>query len=70
MDYHVVDGAKLLIPPLVVSAEQQDAYVAADEDGRAAMLATLQAQEQERLAAIKAGEIPLVVVVVPEPEAQ
>jgi hypothetical protein len=69
MEYQVVDRAKLLIPPLVISAEQQEAYVAADEDGRAAMMATLQADEQARIAAIKAGELPLVVVEVPPVEA-
>jgi hypothetical protein len=62
MEYEQTATEKVPIPTLVSHAGQQDAYVAADADGRAAMLATLQADEQTRLTSVKDGDIPLVVV--------
>jgi hypothetical protein len=62
MEYQQTAAELVPIPTLVSHADQQDAYVAADADGRAAMLATLQADEQTRLTSVKDGDIPLVVV--------
>jgi hypothetical protein len=61
VEYHLVAGAAVAIPQVVVEAEQADAYAAADAEGQAAILAPLQAEEAARLAAVEAGEIPLVV---------